>query len=451
MLASARNSLPEEPAVKKGIVILLVVVALIVLISPGIVGRIAERSVDENLQWAAEKNEDIVVTSERFDRGWFSSAGQHRVEIRDPAAQKTLLGLVGIEDTDGFPALIIDTRLDHGLIPVASMARDKGSLVPGLGSAVSTMHIEYPDGETFPLPGTIYSDIGLTGETRSRYLAEPGSHEAAGARAAWGEVDIEVTTDPSSQGVIFAGLVDSFTIVANSDTLLVGKTTFAGEQTPSKFGIAVGDVEIHIESVAVEEAGADMVGFGPLSFQGTSHIDGERLNGDAEMNLSAIPVPGYGEMGLAIGLRYTGIDGAAAARLINTLDSVDDNISTQQLLPLVDDDLQQLVAAGFEIHFDQFDFDLPQGPVTSTMRFTLAGSDVDDFVWTSILMDLDAEAELKVAAEFVDMAMAMNPQAAAVVGMGFLRKIGDVYEMRAEYTKGLLTVNGAPIPIPAFQ
>jgi hypothetical protein len=35
-----------------------------------------------------------------------------------------------------------------------------------------------------------------------------------------------------------------------------------------------------------------------------------------------------------------------------------------------------------------------------------------------------------------------------VVGMGFLRKNGDVYEMRAEYAKGLLTVNGAPMPIP---
>ncbi len=436
---------------KKGIVILLVVVALIVIVSPGIVGRIAEKSVDENLQWAAEKNEDIVVTSERFDRGWFSSEGQHRVEIRDPNVREVLLGLVGVEDLDGFPALIIDTRLDHGLIPIASMTRDKGSLAPGLGSAVSTMHIEYPDGETFPLPGTIYSEIGLTGKTASRYLAEPGSHESAETRATWGEVDIEVTTDPSSQNVVFDGLIDSFTIVADDDTLLVGKTTFAADQTSSEFGFAVGDFEMQIESVAVEEAGVDMVGFGPLSFEGASHIDGERLNGDMTINLGAIPVPGYGEMGLAIALRYTGIDGVAMAGLIHTFGGVDNNISSQQLLPLIEDDLQQLVAAGFEIHVDQFDFDLPEGLVTSTMRFSIDESRASDFEWTSILMDLDAEAELKVATEFVDMAMAMNPQAGAIVGMGFLRRKGDVYEMRAEYTKGLLTVNGAPMPIPLPQ
>ena len=65
--------------------------------------------------------------------------------------------------------------------------------------------------------------------------------------------------------------------------------------------------------------------------------------------------------------------------------------------------------------------------------------------------DLDAEADLVVAAEFVDFAMAMNPEAGAIVGMGFLRKNGDVYEMRAEYAKGLLTVNGAPMPIPLGQ
>jgi hypothetical protein len=42
----------------------------------------------------------------------------------------------------------------------------------------------------------------------------------------------------------------------------------------------------------------------------------------------------------------------------------------------------------------------------------------------------------------------MNPDAGAIIGMGYLRPNGDVYEMRAEYAKGLLTINGAPMPIP---
>jgi hypothetical protein len=42
----------------------------------------------------------------------------------------------------------------------------------------------------------------------------------------------------------------------------------------------------------------------------------------------------------------------------------------------------------------------------------------------------------------------MDPQAGALVGMGYLKKEGDVYVMDAQMKKGLLTVNGAPIPIP---
>jgi hypothetical protein len=32
--------------------------------------------------------------------------------------------------------------------------------------------------------------------------------------------------------------------------------------------------------------------------------------------------------------------------------------------------------------------------------------------------------------------------------MGILKKDGDFYVVNAEYRKGLLTVNGAPMPIP---
>jgi hypothetical protein len=63
-------------------------------------------------------------------------------------------------------------------------------------------------------------------------------------------------------------------------------------------------------------------------------------------------------------------------------------------------------------------------------------------------MTLDAEADLTASEGFVDHAMAMNPDAGAIIGMGYLRKNGDIYEMRAEYAKGLLTINGAPMPIP---
>ena len=46
------------------------------------------------------------------------------------------------------------------------------------------------------------------------------------------------------------------------------------------------------------------------------------------------------------------------------------------------------------------------------------------------------------------MASMMSPEASQLEQ--FLIQNGDVYEMRAEYAKGLLTVNGAPMPIPLW-
>ena len=148
---------------KKGIVVLLVVVALIIIVSPGILGRLAEKSVDENLNWAANESGELVVSSQKFDRGWFSSEGQHRIELRDGALKDMLTAVSRQPDSNEFPVLVIDTHLDHGLIPLTSMGREKGSLAPGLGNSVSTLSVEFRDGSRFDVPGAIYSKAGLTG------------------------------------------------------------------------------------------------------------------------------------------------------------------------------------------------------------------------------------------------------------------------------------------------
>ncbi len=150
---------------KKGLVVVLVLLAAVILVSPAIVGRMAEQSMDENLNWAAEESGSVRVTSESFERGWFSSEGRHRIEISD-GHLKGALTTAGA-GTDDLPALVVTTRIDHGLIPVTSMGREGGSLAPGLGSAISTMQVEVPGEEPVDIPGTIYSKIGLGGEPAS--------------------------------------------------------------------------------------------------------------------------------------------------------------------------------------------------------------------------------------------------------------------------------------------
>ena len=65
------------------VIALILLAVLIIIVSPGIVGRLAEESVGDNLNRVARQDGELVVTSEGFDRGWFSSEGQHRVAIGD--------------------------------------------------------------------------------------------------------------------------------------------------------------------------------------------------------------------------------------------------------------------------------------------------------------------------------------------------------------------------------
>ena len=433
---------------KKSIVVLLVIAAIVVLISPGIIGRIAEETVDSNLQWAAQENQGFAVTAERFDRGWFSSQGKHRIEIRDADIREALATIAGRDPGDGDPTLIIDTRIDHGLIPVTSVGRTEGSLAPGLGRGVSTLSIEYPDGQAVPVPGTVYSAIGLNGVLTANYIVGPGSLESDGSTATWGDANIEIATDYTAESFDIGGVIDSLVVSDEGDTLRLGKTTFSGDQQPSRFGISVGDFDINIESVAVEETGIETYRLGAVSLSGTSDIEGERVNGDVRLSIGALVVPGYGESDFDAVMRFNGVDGAALGRMVRNLEAAGDDATPQELQLLLADDLQALVAAGLELHVDRFDFDLPQGPVSLKMRLTLDESDAASFDLSSVLMTLDAEADLTASESFVDQAMAMNPDAGAIIGMGYLRKNGDVYEMHAEYAKGLLTINGAPMPIP---
>ena len=61
---------------------------------------------------------------------------------------------------------------------------------------------------------------------------------------------------------------------------------------------------------------------------------------------------------------------------------------------------------------------------------------------------MEASADITIPSGLFDMVAMMNPDAQMAVAMGILRTEGDNYVMEAEYKQGLLTVNGAPMPIP---
>ena len=432
---------------KKGFVVSLLALAVIVLVSPGIVGHLAEQSMDENLDWAATESEEVTVTSQGFDRGWFSSEGQHRVELRNGELRDALL-LLSSNDGDGnLPALIIDTRIDHGLVPLSSMARDKGSLTPGLGSAISTVRLDFDDGSKVDLPGTIYSQVGLSGELASNLVLDPGSFSDGDESAHWGNVNVLVTTSPSANAVTFSGTVDELAFVSSSNEVGINAVEFKGERRQTPFSFAVGDIEFSISSLTVPSAwGQDTIG--PVSVTTSSSLDNELLSGRVTSQLVDLPFGDLGRATIALDAVAEGVDGRAISNLLRMYDDLDPYASDEQLMAAAKGDLNRLLAGGFQINVDQLDVALQAGTVSAKLNIGVAATDMDEFVWTSALMALDATLSLSVPEEFMDTIIAIEPQMNAAIGMGFLKKNGAVYEMEAAFRNGLLTVNGAPMPIP---
>jgi len=430
--------------VKKGFVALLVVLALVVLVSPALIGRLAEKSVDENLNWAAAESGELVVTSTGFDRGWFSSEGQHRVEIREGQLH-TLLSKSG---GDELPVLVIDTHLDHGLVPFSSMSREQGSLAPGLGSAVSTISIETPDGEMVKLPGKIFSKVALGGELQSHYLLEAGSHEQDSTTASWSDSSIDVTTNPSTGEIDYSGELGTLKVVDDKSAVSLAGISFSGTHVPTSYGFAVGDIKLELDTVSMESiagAGGSLKGF---SLDAKSKVDGSDVNGQAVFKLDSQTIPGFGDISVAADVTLEGADAVALGALQKSVDAAGTSGDPTALFASAEQDLKRLLASGLELRFDQFDVTLPMGTVVTKLDFKVAEEDPDTFDWSSLLLGTEASANITVPEALVDMAVQMNPQAGAAVGMGFLKKNGDVYEMDAEYKKGLLTINGAPMPIP---
>lgn len=434
---------------KKGVVILLVVVVLIVLVTPGIIGRLAEESIDQNLEMAVTETEDVVVSSLGFVRGWFTSEGQHRIELRDRGLP------ADPDDADDerryVDALIVTTRIDHGLIPVTSMAREEGSLAPGLGSAVSTVSVEVSDGSLIDIPGKVYSQVGLTGELQSNFLLEADKVDAEGRLLEWGAADLLVTSNAATGAMSVKGEINASSMSSPQETLRVGLIEIDGEQAPGPFGYPLGSVDLRIDSLSIRST-FDEFTVGPMTLESNVEAVGDRVDADVRFQITDVRSD-IGDAGITWHARIVGADGDALGELIRSHRDMSDPDLAWAALKQSDVALEGLLATGMELHFDRFDLVLPQGTVSSTLHLAVLASSPDEMSWAEVILALDGTLEVSVSQGIVDFITGQFPEFGAAVPLGYLRKSGDLYESLVEIRSGILTINGAPmqIPLDAFQ
>lgn len=427
---------------KKGVIALIIVLAVVVLISPGIVGRMAESSMDDQIQWAAGEDSDVIITTERFDRGWFSSEGVHRVEIGQTGLGADIREAMDLSPGDPSPALVINTTLDHGLIPVTSVSREEGSLAPGLGRAVSTLSVELPGGEGWSIPGVVYTSIGLGGGMSSNYFLEAGSYEDV----RWGAGDFLFEANASNGNIVFEGGIDSISVQDSGESVEMSMLEIETDMEMSEYGFYTGDLRFSIDSVSIEE-GFQTMSLGPMNVESTTELDGDRVDSDVKVDMAMAGMP-MGDMNVDLDLTFDGLDAAAFGRVNEALNNAPESADPMMAFASMEQDFADLVAAGLTLRIDRLDVNLPQGAFKSEMEITVPESDRDSFVWTSVLLAMEASADVTIPSGLFETIAMMNPDAQMAVAMGILRQDGDDYVMEAEYKQGLLTVNGAPMPIP---
>jgi len=433
--------------VNRWLVALLVILAVVVLVSPGIVGRLAEQSLDENIEWVASENPDVSISTERFDRGWFTSEGRHRVVFRGGAFHDAAVLYSASIDSAELPALIIDTRIDHGLVPVSSMTREAGSLMPGLANTISTFQIDPGNGELISIPGKLFSNIGVSGSSKSRFVLEAGSFGKDELSATWQGADLLVVANPSAEGISIEGSVQPFSVTENYERIDVGAITIDVAETRSDFGFSVGTVELEMESLTAESANGPF-SMGTLSLAADTSIDDARLNGTSTFSMKDVVVPDFGNVALAMELSMHSLDaeslGVIAAALREVQDEDNQEAALQAIYPQIEDDVQKLISSGAEIHIHQF-----EGKLSTSLQVKFAEMDEDaDFSWSSVLLTMTASMNMRIPIALYELVKSLNPEAEALVAMGVLKRSGDDYVMDAEYAQGLLNVNGAPMPIP---
>lgn len=436
---------------KRWLVILLVILALVILISPGIVGRLAEEKLADGIAWTELDSPGFKIATETFERGWFTSEGRHRVVFEDGQFQEATEMFSAATGSDSLPSLIIDTRLDHGLLPVTSLGRDQGSLAPGLARSVSTLRLDVGDGGIIEIPGALYSNVGLAGASDARLLLDPVKFDLDGAIIEWQGADLNVHTHSGARKRSFEGVVESISLAAVGINAGIESFTIDADQSATPYGFRLGNADITLTNLVF---GADRaaISVDSVAVKANTGIEDERVSGSTMLSVNTLTGP-TGDVDIDLKMTFSEFDAASlgviSAALREAQGATDPQTALMEIYPAIEDDVQTLLQKGLKFSVDQLDVSLPQGVLTTNIAFDVPETDPsDNFSWPGVILSMTASIDVKIPIALFDRVAMMNPEAGTLVAMGFLQKEGTDYVMDADYAKGLINVNGAPMPIP---
>ena len=388
---------------------LIVAIVAMVLLAPGLVGRFAEQALSEHVELARRETQGITIRSEHHERRWFRSQSRQRVEIIDPELEARFRELLNLDADAQTPNLLIDTRIDHGPIPFTSLAHEHGALMPGLARSVSSLSLDRGDADSMPLSARMTGALDFGGTFAAVLRIEAGATPVEdpidGNAASWSTIDLRFDV-----------------------------------------GASGGGFELSIDSLQAEDA-SGRYALGPIAIAGSAEASGGRVDMRFRASLHIDEAPRIDASRIAIDAGLDGVDGARLARLREVVKAMASEADDAAATAAMEREILAILAAGLEFRLDRLDIEVPRGRTETRLSLTMASSDAVDYDWSSALEAMVCDAELSVAEAAVEAAMQTNDSIVAAVGTGFLKKDGEVYRMRVKCSNGLMTVNGAPLPL----
>ena len=438
---------------RRGVVVVLVVLAALVILSPGIIGWLAERDLQDGIESARVTSPEITISTERFERGWFTSEGRHRIELSDRATFPALARFVDHAGYDNMPALIVESHIDHGIVPVGAFSHDEGSLAPGIASMVSTLQFDPGNGSLIDLPGDIATKISLMGNTHMAISVSEGEWNDSDALIAWAGAELEVVVGASGNVSSLNGFIAPMTLSTERETMDTGRIDVSLAQEPREYGLMAGIVEIESEAITTRDKFGSEFGVSALSMHGATDVDDGRFSASSSADITGITLPDFGKVDLGFDFAVDGLEAESFSLIYQAYNDAAVNDISQQpfaaIYPAMETELQQLLSAGGKIKIDRLDITLQQGTIETDLILSLPESNAGDaFSWPGLLLKLDASMNLRMSAELFELMKAMYPETNKALALGFLVPDGDHYIMNVEVDAGMAMVNGAPMQLP---
>jgi uncharacterized protein YdgA (DUF945 family) len=430
---------------KKWLVVLLVLLALLILLSPAIVGRMAENNIEKNIEWAQSKGDGVSIRTESFERGWLASEGRHRVLLDGGRFRAVAEEYMSATGNPELPSLLIDTHLDHGPLPASSMS-------PGLATAVSTFSVDAGNGATVAVPGALTSNVALNGSSQSHLLLEPGSVEDEAVTFEWTGADMVFESNPTSGDLTAAGDIKAMKLAVNGTTADFNGMAVNLDQVQSKYGFSTGTLDARVGSITIDDDGS-VFSIAGMTMSASSAIEDERLGGQTVFELDTMTIPEIGAVDFTADVTFERLDAASFAVISDAFqaaqNAADPQAALAGLYPEIQQEVETLFAKGFAVRMEKVDVMLPQGLVSLQMNVDVPESaDGASFSWPGVMLSSTANIDVRIPVTIYELASTMNNQVGALIAMGILVPDGDDFVMAAKYAQGLINVNGVPMPIP---